>query len=796
MSSNRLGARDGTFTLDGRRTYLYDGELHYFRVRSELWRPGLERLKAAGMNAVSTYIPWVWHEPEEGFFDFNGATKKMRDLALFLELAKDTGLVVMARPGPLVYAEFDGLGIPLWLGDRYPDSVVRRRDGTKERGEFFWNHSLMHPTYRAKVRTWYEQLARFLAPFWNDPVITFQLDNETGLLFANQLGRIDFNPDTLARYRDWLSRRYDSIEAVSAAWGIPLRSFAQIVAPRPPLRQPEIADWQLFLESWIDEYLSWLAQTAREVGVPVPLVHNEQGIQHSPLHAQDGPVRIDYFGYDIYPKASPGKYTADFPFAGSLFPGMFSAYRTPDRPTLALELGTGWFDPRAKVSDASVAQNIFGSIAHGARGLCLFTMHDGREPTGEPYEFGGPIDDLGRPTPRYRLVSDVGRFLETYGDLLLDMEEIHDPVGYGIYFPNMRFAAEDYFQGTDQIDPHRYLTFLAYGGLHALLLCAGMNPYVVDVRELDAKPLADLQILLFATRGMLEPEVYSKLENYVLGGGHLITAPGPPDRDLWGRPSRYGSLFPLEPSETRRLDVKRVWWTILKGGIPYWLHERPWLSDRHRSSQHILDIFEPLLDSLRTPVRGQLLRVRPTAPTGDEVPDVPDADPPSIPGDFVCHTFPLPKDRDSGIRPGPLWLGDKPAAYEVDYGWGTSTVLGTLPAGRYLTSRYYAMSDAERKALRQFARGLLAQRGVVPRIHADVEAEIVGHAGERGGMLFLINRLGAQAGDVRFTEPETFGYAGQLEVAYTLAGSHAHVVNRRTIHVELKPDDVLVLRLY
>ena len=43
-----LGARDGAFTLGGRQAFLYDGELHYFRVRPELWRPGLERLKAAG----------------------------------------------------------------------------------------------------------------------------------------------------------------------------------------------------------------------------------------------------------------------------------------------------------------------------------------------------------------------------------------------------------------------------------------------------------------------------------------------------------------------------------------------------------------------------------------------------------------------------------------------------------------------------------------------------------------------------------------------------------------------------
>ena len=88
---------------------------------------------AAGMNAVSTYIPWVWHEPEEGHFDFTGTTRPGRDLAGFLDHARDVGLAVMARPGPLIYAEFDGLGIPLWLGDRYPDTVVVRRDGRRDR---------------------------------------------------------------------------------------------------------------------------------------------------------------------------------------------------------------------------------------------------------------------------------------------------------------------------------------------------------------------------------------------------------------------------------------------------------------------------------------------------------------------------------------------------------------------------------------------------------------------------------------------------------------------------------------
>lgn len=799
MSVGPLGARDGAFTLGGRRTFLYDGELHYFRVAPRLWRPGLERLRAAGMNAVSTYIPWVWHEPEEGRLDFTGATRPGRDLASFLEAARAVGLAVMARPGPLIYAEFDGLGIPLWLGDRHPDTVIVRRDGRRDRGEFFWNHSLGHPVYRARAKAWYEALAGFLAPYWNDPVVSWQLDNETGLLFANRVGQIDFNPDTIRRFRAWLGERYGDIGALNAAWSARFTDFAEVLPPRPPLDQAAIHDWQTFLEWWIDDYLRFLARTARECGVPVPLTHNEQGIQHSPLHGDDGMAKIDFVGYDIYPKASPGRFVADFPFAGSLYPGIFSAYRSEERPTIAFELGTGWFDPRARVRDAAVAQNIFGSLAHGARGICLFPTHDGREPSGEPYDFGAPLDEEGRPTPRYALMSGVGAFLARWGDDLLAMEEVRDPVGFAIYFPNFHYAAEDYFHGTEQVDPHRYLAFLAQGGIHALLLCAGINPHVVDLRELHARPMADLEVLFLTSKGRLDDATYAKLDDFVLAGGHLVTTPGPPDRDLHGHPARFGGLFPLPPDSTTWLDVRRTWWTIVAGVVPYLLFERPWLSDRHRASGHIIDLFEPLLNALRTPVEGRALVVRAagTAESGAPRPHarMPDASPPSIRGDYVLHTFAPPRDLESRIRPGPLWLGDRPAAYEVTHGWGTSTVLGTLPAGRYLTPRYYSTPERDRRALRHFARGLLADRGVEPLVHADFEAEIVGHAGDDGGMLFLLNRLGRQSGDVRLRQPESFGYSGRLEIAYTFAGSRARAINARTIHVELMADDVLVLRL-
>ena len=48
MTPPRLGAEDGAFTLDGRRIFLYDGELHYFRVRPSCGAPdsSVSRLQA------------------------------------------------------------------------------------------------------------------------------------------------------------------------------------------------------------------------------------------------------------------------------------------------------------------------------------------------------------------------------------------------------------------------------------------------------------------------------------------------------------------------------------------------------------------------------------------------------------------------------------------------------------------------------------------------------------------------------------------------------------------------------
>ncbi|MFH8341789.1 beta-galactosidase [Streptomyces sp. AM6-12] len=101
-----------SFMIDGKRTYLWSGEFHYFRLPSQdLWRDVLEKMKAAGFNSVSLYFDWGYHSPAPGVYDFTG----IRDVDKLLDMADELGLYVIARPGPYINAEVDGGGFPGWL---------------------------------------------------------------------------------------------------------------------------------------------------------------------------------------------------------------------------------------------------------------------------------------------------------------------------------------------------------------------------------------------------------------------------------------------------------------------------------------------------------------------------------------------------------------------------------------------------------------------------------------------------------------------------------------------------------
>jgi beta-galactosidase len=111
------------YTIDGHRTYLASGTLHYPRVPQELWADRLTRLKQAGFRSVETYAFWNLHEPRENDYTFSGEA----DIEKFLKTAQELGLYSIVRVGPYVCAEWDAGGWPVWLKFK-PSMKLRTAD--------------------------------------------------------------------------------------------------------------------------------------------------------------------------------------------------------------------------------------------------------------------------------------------------------------------------------------------------------------------------------------------------------------------------------------------------------------------------------------------------------------------------------------------------------------------------------------------------------------------------------------------------------------------------------------------
>ncbi|MBY8881987.1 beta-galactosidase [Actinacidiphila acidipaludis] len=158
--------------IDGRRVPLWSGEVHPFRLPSpSLWLDVLQKMRANGYNAVSIYASWNYHSPAPGRYDFTG----VRDLGLFLRMAADAGLYVIARPGPYINAEVDAGGYPGWL----TTTPGRARSND--------------PTYLGHVDEWLSAvnavIARHLHTDGGGSVVLYQLENEYASHTADPVGQ-------------------------------------------------------------------------------------------------------------------------------------------------------------------------------------------------------------------------------------------------------------------------------------------------------------------------------------------------------------------------------------------------------------------------------------------------------------------------------------------------------------------------------------------------------------------------------------------------------------------------------
>lgn len=155
------------FFWNGKPIQIRSGAIHYFRIPRYYWRDRLLKLKECGFNCVETYVAWNVVEPKKNEFDFSGE----KDIAGFVRIAQELGLLIILRPGPFICAEWEGGGLPAWLinpCDEELRGVCLRCD---------------EPSYMARCEKYLTALFAQVRPYFlanGGNIVMMQVENEYG----------------------------------------------------------------------------------------------------------------------------------------------------------------------------------------------------------------------------------------------------------------------------------------------------------------------------------------------------------------------------------------------------------------------------------------------------------------------------------------------------------------------------------------------------------------------------------------------------------------------------------------
>ncbi|MBW2529024.1 MAG: beta-galactosidase [Deltaproteobacteria bacterium] len=581
---------DGVLLVDGEPTYLYGGDLHYFRVRDrdydpaiteQMWAETLDRMVDGGMNFVSTYAPWDYHHLSRDVWSFEGA----RDVGRFVDMACDRGLYVLYKPGPLITAEWPrGFGnfgaVPAWWKEENPDALARSPDGSP------FNYSplgaadqtqpsLLHPTYLEAARAWYARALEPVRKHLGGCLIGLQIDNETNLYWGGRYD-VDYSDVAIAHYRDFLRQRHLTIEALNQHYGASYSSFEAVdpptSAPGPSSNRadnPWHADWYWAGQSYVQDYLFRLKEMMADEGFTEPdllLLTNDSPFTlqmtdyaHRNVLVHDGPTKnaVALAGIDLYPKQFPTSGRLfDQPFQTDFFVRLYD--QSGDLATgeqefvFATEFQGGFFDyplvgpPDVRAS--ATEQTLARGIGRGLKGLAYYVVRDGLNADDSSYDYGAAIDAAGRPTERYEVVERWGRFLQTHGVDLMRSVEVKNRIAvvtHGAYAAPQGGVADNL----------QRLTTIEQPAVFGWLAAAGYNPEVLDIRLTDPAELAELRAVFYLNPDFIDDEAANKLNDYARGGGMIVNFLWPGRTGADGQPTAATRAY----AELFAADEKGLW---------------------------------------------------------------------------------------------------------------------------------------------------------------------------------------------------------------------------------------------
>ena len=285
---------------------LVAGEVHYWRLNPIAWKEILLRVKEMGVNVISTYVPWDYHEPKRGTFDFTGKTDQTRNLKAFLDLTRKMGFWVIIRPGPYIYSEWPQDGVP-----KYAHQYHR-----------------LHPQFIKYAKVWMGKVCAVIKPYLASKkgghIVLFQADNEVDPwpdLFGGQYGL----SGKKGLFQEFIRELYQgNLPDLNQAWGTSYQSFdeaAPFIATMlsgetglPLKGDQELRrhlDYFRFKYDYTSKIARWTIAEYKRLGIDVPIYLNTYPF----FYAHDWSAlqnECDAVGIDLYPTADLGEDKHEF----------------------------------------------------------------------------------------------------------------------------------------------------------------------------------------------------------------------------------------------------------------------------------------------------------------------------------------------------------------------------------------------------------------------------------------------------------------------------------------------------
>ncbi|MCT9821292.1 beta-galactosidase [Microbacterium sp. W1N] len=345
--------------LTAERGILFGGDYNPEQWPRDTWREDVELMQRAGVNVVTVGVfSWAMLEPTPGAREF-GWLDEVLDLlhagGISVDLATPT-----ASPPP-------------WLGVRHPETLPVDPDGVRlvagSRNQF----APASRVYREAALA----ITRDLAERYRDhPAVRMWH-------VGNEFGQLDYGDEAARAFRDWLSARYGTIEALNEAWATAFWSqryadFDEILPPRraPYLINPtQSLDFRRYTSDELRACYLELRDAIRDTGAHQPITTNFMG----PFHHADywsWADEVDVISDDQYPDPADPDAPADIAFAQDLMRGLGGG-----APWVLMEQAISavqWRGHNLPKTPARARLDSLQAVARGADGISFFQWRQSR----------------------------------------------------------------------------------------------------------------------------------------------------------------------------------------------------------------------------------------------------------------------------------------------------------------------------------------------------------------------------------------------------------------------------------